>query len=31
MDATQRSNKNWENFRVVAESGTNALNFDHIS
>ena len=31
MDATQRNNRNWEKFRIVAESGTHALNFYFIS
>ena len=31
MDATQRKNRNWKKFRIVAESGTNALNFYFIS
>lgn len=26
-----RINKSFKNYRVVAESGTNALNFDYIS
>jgi len=30
MNTTQRINKNLENFRVVARSGDNALNFYHI-
>ena len=31
MDAPQRKNRNWKKFRIVAESGTNALNFYLIS
>jgi len=31
MDATQRNKRNLEKFRIVAESGTNALNFYFIS
>lgn len=36
MNATEiqqksRTNKSFQNYRVVAESGTDALNFDYIS
>lgn len=31
MYTIQKNNKNCENFRIVSDSGANALNLDHIS
>ena len=31
MNTTQRMDKSCENYRAVANSGANVLNFDHIS